>query len=287
MADTPLPEFTLKSFRSADGAELSYRQLGSGPGIVLLHGGMQSGHNLLGLGAGLQHRFTVYIPDRRGRGLSGPFGEPYSIATEVDDLRRLLSLTGASNLFGLSVGGLIALAGALELPKIARLAVYEPPVRVPDLVAPTGWIARYERERAAGHLAAAMVSVFRGTGDPDWMNRLPRFLSVSMYAAALALRPDLGVNGGPPLRTLIPLVHYDIELIVEMAGSFESFRRLQTPTLLLAGTRSLPYLAAAPQALARIMPNARRVTIEGAGHNTADSTENPQLVASELIRFFE
>jgi hypothetical protein len=29
------------------------------------------------LGVALSNAFTVYIPDRRGRGLSGPFGDNY------------------------------------------------------------------------------------------------------------------------------------------------------------------------------------------------------------------
>jgi hypothetical protein len=31
------------------------------------------------LGTLLSDEFTVYIPDRRGRGMSGPIGEDYSI----------------------------------------------------------------------------------------------------------------------------------------------------------------------------------------------------------------
>ncbi len=35
--------------------------------------------------------FTVYLPDRRGRGLSGPYGAGYSMQREVEDLDALLT----------------------------------------------------------------------------------------------------------------------------------------------------------------------------------------------------
>ena len=58
---------------SADGTTIGYRQLGRGPGIVVVHGSMSSGYNFLQLAEALADAFTVYLPDRRGRGLSGPY----------------------------------------------------------------------------------------------------------------------------------------------------------------------------------------------------------------------
>ena len=56
--------------RSADGTAIGYRQLGDGPGLILVHGGLQASQNLLSLASALSGRFTVYIPDWRGRGIS-------------------------------------------------------------------------------------------------------------------------------------------------------------------------------------------------------------------------
>ena len=52
------------------------------------------------LGTLLSDTFTVYIPDRRGRGLSGPIGDNYSIEREDEDLEVLLNKTGAHYVFG-------------------------------------------------------------------------------------------------------------------------------------------------------------------------------------------
>ena len=66
--------YTKGTVSSADGTQIGYRQLGSGPGLILLHGGVNASQHLMRLGSQLAHTFTVYIPDRRGRGLSGPLG---------------------------------------------------------------------------------------------------------------------------------------------------------------------------------------------------------------------
>jgi len=102
----------------------------------------------------------------------------------------------------------------------------------------------------------------------------------------MRLRPNAAVGNGPPLATLIPTVHYDIELIAEKAGDLDRFRSLSTETLLLGGDRSQGYLATALDALAAILRNATRVELKGAGHIAADNEGDPIRVAAELRRFF-
>jgi pimeloyl-ACP methyl ester carboxylesterase len=69
--------YTTGSVTSKDGTIIGYRQLGSGPGIILVHGAVSSSQLFMKLGAALSDAFTVYIPDRRSRGLSGLFGDNY------------------------------------------------------------------------------------------------------------------------------------------------------------------------------------------------------------------
>jgi pimeloyl-ACP methyl ester carboxylesterase len=94
-------EYTKGSVTSKDGTIIGYRQMGSGPGIILLHGGINASQHLMKLGNLLSDEFTVYIPDRRGRGMSGPIGEDYSIEKEDEDLDALLKKTGTHYVFGL------------------------------------------------------------------------------------------------------------------------------------------------------------------------------------------
>jgi len=67
---------------SKDGTTIGYRQLGRGPGLVVLHGAMESAQNHMQLAEALADTYTVYLPDRRGRGLSGPYGRGYSVREE-------------------------------------------------------------------------------------------------------------------------------------------------------------------------------------------------------------
>jgi pimeloyl-ACP methyl ester carboxylesterase len=67
-------KYTKSSVTSKDGTIIGYRQMGSGPGIIIMHGGISSSQYYMKLGAALSDEFTVYIPDRRGRGLSGSLG---------------------------------------------------------------------------------------------------------------------------------------------------------------------------------------------------------------------
>jgi pimeloyl-ACP methyl ester carboxylesterase len=101
---------------SADGTTIGYRQLGRGPGLVLLHGMMESAHSHIQLAEALADTFTVHLPDRRGRGRSGPHRADHVIAREVEDLDALLTATGAHNVFGVSAGAIVVLQAALTVP---------------------------------------------------------------------------------------------------------------------------------------------------------------------------
>ena len=134
-----------------DGVTLGYRQLGHGPGVVMLHGSMESAASHMRLAQALVNQHTVYLLDRRGRGLSGPFSATYSVQSEVDDLSDLLSATGARDVFGVSSGGLICLQAALSLPAIHRVAVYEPALMTDGTgTDPAAALRRFDRELAQG-----------------------------------------------------------------------------------------------------------------------------------------
>src|SRR5262245_56092990 len=112
---------------SKDGTVIGYRQIGHGPGIILVHGGMETSQNFMRLATALADSFTVSVPDRRGRGLSGAYGDNYCLARECEDIEALVDQTGATTIFGLSSGAIIVLQAVLALPSIQKIAVYEPP----------------------------------------------------------------------------------------------------------------------------------------------------------------
>lgn len=172
---------------SADGTVIGYHRLGDGPALVVLHGQMESAQSHRQLAEALAGTHTVYLPDRRGRGLSGPYGAAHDSEREVEDLDAVLTATGAQWVFGVSVGALVALRAATALPAVRKVAVYEPPLFA-DGPAPTDWVARYEREMAAGRVAAALVTAMRAARmGPSVFRFMPRplleFLTGRMMAA--------------------------------------------------------------------------------------------------------
>ena len=94
--------YTTGFVTAKDGTTIGYRQLGHGPGLVLLHGMMESAQSHMQLAEALADTFTLYLPDRRGRGISGPYGKDYSVQKAVEDMDALLTKTGTHYVFGVS-----------------------------------------------------------------------------------------------------------------------------------------------------------------------------------------
>ena len=276
-------QFNLGQVISADGTTIGYRWLGHGPGLILVHGGLQTSQSFTKLAAALSDVFTVYVPDRRGRGLSGSHGDNYSIRKECEDINALLNRTGAHNVFGLSSGAIIVLQAAPTLPTIYKVALYEPPLPT-DHSSPATWIPRYEKELAKGKLGSAMVTIIKGTGDSSIVNALPRLILEPLMTLAIRAESDQGDE--VPLETLIPTVHFDTRLVVEMDGKLDAIRALRADVLLLGGSQSQGYLKDALDALSTVLPHARRVELPHAGHLAADNDGQPQRVANELRHFF-
>jgi pimeloyl-ACP methyl ester carboxylesterase len=272
---------------SADGTVIGYRRFGHGPGLVLLHGNLMASQSFTKLGAALGDDFTVTIPDRRGRGMSGPFGPEHSVRKEVEDLHALLVHTGATDVFGLSAGAVIALEAARHLPEIHRLALYEPPLSFRDSRS-TDWVPRYERENAAGDLASAFVTIVKGTMGSALIEAIPRFVLVPLARLALAADArEIKKNGEVPLRELVPTAHYDAAIVLELADCIDTFRTVSAKVLLLRGAKSPRYLHTACDRLAAVLPNVEQIELAGLGHLAADNGGKPARVAEELRRFFE
>jgi pimeloyl-ACP methyl ester carboxylesterase len=89
------PAASTGTVTSADGTGIGVYQLGQGPAVILLHGAGQSGADLRRLADGLADAFTVYVPDRPGRGRSGLYRRRDGLSAAVEDLSARLEATGA------------------------------------------------------------------------------------------------------------------------------------------------------------------------------------------------
>jgi pimeloyl-ACP methyl ester carboxylesterase len=264
---------------TADGTPIGWLSLGAGPGLVIVHGAMQSALSQLDLARLLARHHEVHLVDRRGRGMSGPYpASANHLRTEIEDLTTVLAETGAQAVLGISSGALIALHTAATTPNLQRVAAFEPPLVVDD-PARLDLLARTRRELDADDLPNALVTAMRAAEmGPPPMLRLPRPLLRFLARRMLAAKPrpgGLGEGAGitePPVRELA-----------------YALRAVTTPVLLLDGTRTRPYLRAAVDTLTRTIPYARRVSLAGTDHGVTQNRKQwgrPERVAPTLLEFF-
>jgi pimeloyl-ACP methyl ester carboxylesterase len=287
--------YTANSVSSNDGTTIGYRQSGTGPGIVLLHGGANASQNYSKLAAALSDVFTVYVPDRRGRGLSGPFGDNYGLHKEIEDVDAILRKTGAHLIFGLSTGGLIALQAALELPSIHKAVINEPPLDVDNTIIKMmeSFMPRFDQEIAAGRVAEATITLLKDFGAVFLPGSLqpvvalaPRSVLVWLFRRYLQRDAENVTGDDVPLQELIRTFHFDYQLVIEMQGTIESFKAVPADVLLLGASKSPAFLKHTLDALEHVIPHVNRVEMQGLPHGVAYDGGKPERVAQELIKYF-
>lgn len=279
---------TTGNVTSRDGTTIGYRQIGRGPGFVVLHGTVESSQSHIELAEALADTFTVYVPDRRGRGISGPFGDGYSVQREIEDLDALLTKTGAHYVLGVSSGALIALQAALLLPAIHKAVIFEPPLPL-DPSWSVEWEGRYDKEIAEGKTAAALVTAMLGAQmGPPIFQSMPRWL-LEWITRTMMRREDRRAKAGDvTMRMLAPTHHYDAVIALGARDALESFAVIRADVLLLGGSKSPGFLKYALGALEKVLPQASRVELPGCNHGATGNANRggkPKLVAAELRRF--
>jgi len=272
---------------SKDGTKIGYRQYGSGPGVILLHGGLQASQNFTKLAELISDAFTVYVPDRRGRGMSVP-SDSFGLQKEVEDVDALLAKTGAHFVFGLSSGAVLSLQATLALPAIHKVALYEPPLPLKGQRSPAYWASGYEEALRRDDFATAMVTIVKGTGGTTIFTFLPGFIVRPLMNHFIKAQASRMQPGEVSMRSLIGAMRFDIQIVKDMEGvPLEHFKAMRADVLLLGGSKSPQYLKNAVDALEGVLPHPQRVDFQGGDHLTADNTGKPELVAQELRWFFK
>ncbi|HEX8932424.1 MAG TPA: alpha/beta hydrolase, partial [Patescibacteria group bacterium] len=271
------------------GTEIGYRQFGKGPGLVLIQGMMGTAQNFVQLAEILAKNFTVYTPDRRGRGISGPTNKNYSIKKEIEDLEAVLKKTNTHSVFGLSAGAIVSLQAALELSTIHKLAIYEPPLfNKPN--DQTALMEDYKKEITRDNVAAALVIGMKaGKFGPSFILSIPNRILEFMVNMGIKQEEKKGSGEYEPMKKLAYTLYNDFRIVVEMVGKAKNFATIKIPTLLLGGSKSQDYFKSALNTLETILPNATRIEFPGVDHSTAwnsDRGGKPEVVAQTLKTFF-
>jgi lipase len=229
----------------------------------LAHGGVWGGLNLPDA--------TVVAPDLPGHGalpLWDGVGDYHGDCTRaVIDLARD---EGPVDVIGHSSGGTVALRAALQVPELVRsLVLIEPVLFAAARAAGDAAYARHEADFApfaaacgAGDMARA-TAFFHGYWNPTDFASLPAGLQAYMMAR-------------------INVIPAQLDVMMDDAAGLLGHMQLESlgiPVLLMEGTTSPPVIAAIQAELARRLPDARRVVVDGAGH-MAPVTHRGQVSAA-------
>jgi pimeloyl-ACP methyl ester carboxylesterase len=270
-ANSP-PETTATRFDvpTVDGSGIAVWALGSGPGLVMVHGSIADHTTFESLILALAPEVTVYAIDRRGFGAS-PDTPGYSIARDFADVAEVVDAVAARTggpvgLWGHSYGANCAMGGAALTGNVDKLILYEPSL---GLVYPPGSIEAIESALEGGDYDAAITAVL-----VDILELTCQEID-AIRASAL----------GPTRLAAAPTIPRECraeQTWVYRPGQFDA---ITAPTLLLTGSDSVPAVfRATEQAAAAIHPS-RIQLLDGHAH-FAHKTD-PDMIADVIKTFIE
>jgi pimeloyl-ACP methyl ester carboxylesterase len=259
---------TQSGIAEVNNTRLYFERTGSGPAVVLLHGGNLDSRMWDDQVSPLSQSFTVVRHDIRPYGRSAPSEKGFS---SVEDLRGLLDHLGIkrASLVGLSLGGRIAIDFTLTYPdRVDKLVLMGPGL--------TGYQFKVENDQhmkrvidlAVGGDAKAAMSLWleHPMMKPAMSNpeRADRIRSIAMDNLAIWQRLSVGERvPNPP--------------------AIQRLSEIRKPTLLIVGEVDVPDIQAIVKLLQAGIAGARTEVIPGAAH--MPNMESPERV-NELLKAF-
>jgi len=195
----------------ANGLQIAYETVGSGPPLVLLHGASTSGRASFGRQIpALAEGSTLYLPDARGHGgTRWDAADGFEAAWLVDDVEAFVDALGLATfgLAGHSMGAMTALGLAVRAPE-----------RVTSLVA-AGIATAREPRASVGLRLMDPIRIRRD--DPTWAAEMDRTIDRD--------------QGPGAWERLLPAIAADIA--VQPLLSPGDLRSISAPTLVVCGDR--------------------------------------------------
>ena len=238
---------------SRDGTLIAVECTGSGPSLVIVHGGIGDRTRWTPMFPLLSSHFSVCAMDRRGHGASGD-SPHYTLQKEAEDIAAVVDARpGTVFVLGHSYGGVCALEATFLTKRISRLLLYEPPLqeRV-DLAL----VDRIERMIKEGERDQAVVTF------------LQEVVRVSPNELA-------AMRNRPAWRSLVDSIDSHPRQMRALAGYRFDASRMSTmtvPTLLIRGSdTAIPDVKRAFDSLMASLPNRTEVVLQGQHHNAMDT----------------
>ncbi len=257
------------SYFAAHGANLRYRDEGSGPPIVLIHGWTLDLDMWQPQVAGLIPPYRVIRWDRRGFGLSS--GEPAS-AHDAADIRALCAHLGIERaaFVGMSQGARVICALAAEAPSLIACLVFD---GAPDLTSRPGLTANdVPLDRFRSLVRERNGQRFRN----EWLSHPMTQLNTREPSATASLRAMVArYPANDLLQTPAGAVN---------EPTLEAIVAAQIPALVINGTLDLRTRRDAGEALTRALPRSEHASVSQAGHLA--NIDNPAAYNAVLRDFF-
>jgi pimeloyl-ACP methyl ester carboxylesterase len=257
----------METVTSKDGTTIAFDRLGEGPPVILVGGASTDRQSNAPVGALLADRFQVLNYDRRGRGPSGDT-PPYAVQREIEDIDAMIGAAGGSAfLYGTSSGACLALEAAVAGLSITKAALWEPPYIIdPALRPPPNTAKTFEDFVSAGRRGDAVeFFMAKVVGMP------------AEFVSQARTQPWWGAT-----EALAHTLAYDATIMDDYSLPADRASRVATPTLVIAGAASPPFMRETAEALAKAIPNGRTTTLEGQTHDVA-----PDAIAPVLEEFFK
>ena len=247
-----------------------YKEIGSGPAVLLGHSFLCSGEMWENQVPRLADSFRVVNIDYRGHGRSSTVETSFDVYDLVDDTTAILDELGIEQAtwVGLSTGGFTALRAALTVPARVRAIV------VADAsAAAESWYPKIK---------------YRSLG---WGARLvgmrpfvPAVTPIMFGQTTLRENPGLVEEWTPSLLSMdLPSLLRFLEVIVTRDSLLHRLETIQVPTLVMVGAEDRAQPVPRARQIANGIPGARLEIIPKAGHLSA--LENPEAFNQALLDF--
>lgn len=254
-----------------DGKKLNYRDEGSGPPVVLVHGSPGDIRSWARVAPHLRDRFRVLAVDLPGYGGSdGVPDEPAGRAALMGAAvaRLVESVGGPVRLAGHSYGGVVAVQAGMQARPgtIEALILFEPVFfRALQIV----------NDREALDPAAAHFEDYAGRAAAGESGVVRLMIDYWFGDGAFARMPD-------PVRGYLdanaPRNALDVRSSFNDTATSAQLAAFTPPVTVICGDRSPEIVRSIGRGLLRLLPNARLDALAGANHGMLDS--HPEAVAS-------
>jgi 3-oxoadipate enol-lactonase len=257
-----------------NGIQIYHESLGDGVPLLLIEGIPATVPDWYPFANYLARDFKVVLFDNRGSGRSDKPQEWYTTALMASDAAALLDSVGIprANVFGVSMGGMIAQELAINFPgKVERLVLGCTHGGGPDVIRPAPSVDEafaLETEDWAVRTRKLAPFAFSERFGRDQPEALAEFIAKK----SLDVQPYFAYR-----RQIGAVIRHDTRA---------RLARITAPTLVLTGTADAVIPAENSRVLHEGIPNSELATIEGAGHLffIEESEETLGILGSFLVR---